>query len=67
MISKVMIISLLLMVILVNLAQTTFTDVPRKYFHIIGLFFLSDLLLAPPARPDRFHSKEELRRYLQKV
>jgi hypothetical protein len=28
---------------------------------------MKNVLLAPPPRPERFHSKEELKRYLQKV
>jgi hypothetical protein len=52
----------------INTAQvfTGFTDVPRKSKKI-QLNNFNKFFLAPPTRPERFHSREELKRYLQLV
>jgi hypothetical protein len=61
---------LILISIQVTITLSSFTDVPRKLGLILkklkedGVFFS---ILAPPARPERFHSREELKRYLQLV
>ena len=66
MISKVTLTYLILIIVAISLVQAGFTDVPRKS----PLSIEHDhafVCLAPPKRPDRFHSREELKRYLQKV
>ena len=60
--------SLLLIVVLIHLARARFSEVPRKSIdgsqRKRGLL---DIFSAPPKRPERFHSREELKQYLQKV
>lgn len=62
---------IIFIVIYIQTVQTlaTYSDIPRKLISliIILLFSLLFLFLAPPPRPDRFHSRDELRQYLQRV
>ena len=70
MISKVTLTYLILLIVAISLVQAGFTDVPRKSPLSIehdDASVLSFIRLAPPKRPERFHSREELKRYLQKV
>ena len=69
MVSTAKIILVLLIIVLIDLAQARLSEVPRK--HIDWCWCSSGggvcCFLAPPQRPERFHSREELKRYLQKV
>lgn len=44
-----------------------FTEVPRKLTPIESFSSLFTSCSAPPTRPERFQSREELKRYLQLV
>jgi hypothetical protein len=60
---------LILISIQVTLTLSSFTDVPRKLGSILKKLKEDGFscILAPPNRPERFHSREELKRYLQLV
>jgi hypothetical protein len=66
--SRISWIVFILLVIQTANVLSSFTDVPRKLtnFYFI-LFFVFSVFLAPPVRPERFHSRQELKRYLQLV
>ena len=58
----------LLLAIQVTQSLAAFTDVPRKFsVNNSSFLFSSASFLAPPVRPERFNSREELKRYLQLV
>ncbi len=61
--------SIIFVLIAIQVAQTlsAFTDVPRKLTKIFRKICFCLFFIAPPARPDQFHSREELKRYLQLV
>ncbi len=46
-----------------------FTDVPRKFIkkRKISIKYFVLFFSAPPTRPDRFHSRDDLKHYLQLV
>ena len=69
MVSTAKIIVVLLIIVLIDLAQARLSEVPRKYIDwcLCPSGDEACRFLAPPQRPERFHSREELKRYLQKV
>jgi hypothetical protein len=68
MVSTAKIILVLLIIVLIDRAQARLSEVPRKYTDWCGSSEEGACcFLAPPQRPERFHSREELKRYLQKV
>lgn len=69
MVSTAKIILVLLIIVLIDLAQARLSEVPRKYNDWCWCSWEDGAcrFLAPPKRPERFHSREELKRYLQKV
>lgn len=65
--SKLILTIFVLISILIYCIQASFTEVPREFSKLFPYFHNRILVLAPPKRPERFNSREELKKYLQKV